>query len=116
VVVIIGILAAIAIPKFAATKDKAKLASVKSDLRNVETAQEAYFSDNSSYGTGAQLIAANLFNASAGNTATITGSAGGYTATITNSSISSGNKTCTVKNGTDAPAASDSAGVIICTP
>jgi prepilin-type N-terminal cleavage/methylation domain-containing protein len=34
VVVIIGILAAIAIPKFAATKDKAKLASVKTDIRN----------------------------------------------------------------------------------
>ena len=43
VVVIIGILAAIAIPKFAATKDKAKLASVKTDLRNSMTAEEAYF-------------------------------------------------------------------------
>ena len=41
VVVIIGILAAVAIPKFAATKDKAKLASVKTDVRNVETAEEA---------------------------------------------------------------------------
>ncbi|HLG05625.1 MAG TPA: prepilin-type N-terminal cleavage/methylation domain-containing protein, partial [Gemmatimonadales bacterium] len=40
VVVIIGILAAIAIPKFAATKDKAKLASVKTDLRNIMTSQE----------------------------------------------------------------------------
>src|SRR5688500_9100399 len=46
VVVIIGILAAIAIPKFATTKDKAKLASVKTDIRNYMTAQEAYFSDN----------------------------------------------------------------------
>ena len=55
VVVIIGILAAIAIPKFAATKDKAKLASVKTDLRNTETAQEAYFSDFTTYGTMAQL-------------------------------------------------------------
>ena len=55
VVVIIGILAAIAIPKFAATKDKAKLASVKTDLRNMMTAQEAYFSDYSTYGTFAQL-------------------------------------------------------------
>src|SRR5687768_18608627 len=51
VVVIIGILAAIAIPKFAATKDKAKLASVKTDLRNSMTAQEAYFSDYATYGT-----------------------------------------------------------------
>ena len=55
VVVIIGILAAIAIPKFAATKDKAKLASVKTDVRNMMTAQEAYFSDYATYGTFAQL-------------------------------------------------------------
>ena len=49
VVVIIGILAAIAIPKFANTKEKAVLASMKSDLRNLVTAQEAYFSDNQTY-------------------------------------------------------------------
>ncbi len=35
VVVIIGILAAIAIPKFANTKDKAYVAAMKSDLRNL---------------------------------------------------------------------------------
>ena len=52
VVVIIGILAAIAIPKFANTKEKAVLAGMKSDLRNLVTAQEAYFSDNQTYATG----------------------------------------------------------------
>ncbi|MBL8961712.1 MAG: prepilin-type N-terminal cleavage/methylation domain-containing protein, partial [Gemmatimonadetes bacterium] len=41
VVVIIGILAAIAIPKFANTKEKAYLASMKSDLRNMATTQES---------------------------------------------------------------------------
>jgi type IV pilus assembly protein PilA len=46
VVVIIGILAAIAIPKFSNTKEKAYLASMKSDLRNLATAQEAYASDH----------------------------------------------------------------------
>jgi type IV pilus assembly protein PilA len=46
VVVIIGILAAIAIPKFANTKEKAYVASMKSDLRNLITAQEAYYADN----------------------------------------------------------------------
>ncbi len=49
VVVIIGILAAIAIPKFANTKEKAYMASMKSDLRNLVTAQEAYFSDHTTY-------------------------------------------------------------------
>ena len=57
VVVIIGILAAIAIPKFANTKEKAYVASMKSDLRNLVTAQEAYFSEvtPNAYGTIAQL-------------------------------------------------------------
>jgi type IV pilus assembly protein PilA len=49
VVVIIGILAAIAIPKFQTTKGKANAASLKSDLRNLSSAQEAYFFENSGY-------------------------------------------------------------------
>jgi prepilin-type N-terminal cleavage/methylation domain-containing protein len=51
VVVIIGILAAIAIPKFQNTKGKSYTAAIKSDLRNVATAQEAYFYENSTYAT-----------------------------------------------------------------
>jgi prepilin-type N-terminal cleavage/methylation domain-containing protein len=43
VVVVIGILAAIAIPKFQSTKGKAYLASVKSDLKNLSTAEETFF-------------------------------------------------------------------------
>src|SRR6202171_3209991 len=46
VVVIIGILAAIAIPKLAATKDKAYVAQMKSDLRNLATYEEQYAADN----------------------------------------------------------------------
>lgn len=49
VVVVIGVLAAIAIPKFANTKGKALTASIKSDLRNLATAQEAYFYENTIY-------------------------------------------------------------------
>ena len=56
VVVIIGILAAIAIPKFANTKQKAIVASMKSDLWNLVTAQEAFFSDNNVY-AGATVAA-----------------------------------------------------------
>jgi type IV pilus assembly protein PilA len=55
VVVIIGILAAIAIPKFANTKEKAYIASMKSDLRNLVTAEEAYFADSLRYADVAQL-------------------------------------------------------------
>ena len=49
VVVIIGILAAIAIPKFADTKRKAYVTAMKSDLKNMVSAAEAYFSDNNTY-------------------------------------------------------------------
>jgi type IV pilus assembly protein PilA len=112
VVVIIGILAAIAIPKFAATKDKAKLASVKTDLRNMMTAQEAYFSDNSTYATFAQLQAASNFTLSTGNTAAAVGATSGWTATVTNSSISTGFNKCTVQVGAGATSAVD--GVIVC--
>ena len=43
VVVVIGILAAIAMAKFRSSKGKAYYASVRSDLQNLATAQEAYF-------------------------------------------------------------------------
>jgi type IV pilus assembly protein PilA len=49
VVVIIGLLAAIAIPKFANTKEKATVTSMRSDLRNLATAQESYWVENRTY-------------------------------------------------------------------
>ena len=52
VVVIIGILAAIAIPKFANTKSKAYIAAMKSDLRNLVTAEESFFADSAEYCDG----------------------------------------------------------------
>ncbi len=49
VTVIIGILAAIAIPKFASTKEKAYDRAVMSDIRRVQVAAEAYYADNLTY-------------------------------------------------------------------
>ena len=49
VVAIIGILAAIAIPQFAAYRKRGHEAQVKSDLRNAAVAQEAYFAQSSAY-------------------------------------------------------------------
>ena len=51
VVVIIGILAAIAVPKFQNTKGKAYVASMKSDLRNLSVAEEGYFYEHRVYTT-----------------------------------------------------------------
>lgn len=96
VVVIIGILAAIAIPKFAATKDKAKLASVRSDLRNVMSAQEAYYVD---FGVYTTALDAAVFHPSGGNTLSLGAAGGSFTATIVNASISEGFDECTVTVG-----------------
>ncbi|MEE8362042.1 MAG: prepilin-type N-terminal cleavage/methylation domain-containing protein [Gemmatimonadales bacterium] len=112
VVVIIGILAAIAIPKFAATKDKAKLASVKTDIRNYMTAQEGYFSDFALYGSYAQLGANQGFRLSSGNSGAGAGTAGGYNIVVTNSSIASTPNNCQVAVGTVATVTND--GVIQC--
>ena len=49
VVVIIGILAAVAIPKFSKTKGRAQSTALKSDLRNLATAEESYFFDKHTY-------------------------------------------------------------------
>ena len=97
VVVIIGILAAIAIPKFANTKEKAYVASMKSDLRNLITAQEAYFSDNnSSYASSTTTLGTN-YRASSGVTVTIsTVTATGWKATSAHGSTT---KTCAISLG-----------------
>jgi type II secretion system protein G len=65
VVVIIGILAAIAIPKFSATREKAYFAAMKSDLKNLASQQEIYYSDAYAYTsstTGLGFVASNGVN------------------------------------------------------
>jgi type IV pilus assembly protein PilA len=70
VVVIIGILAAFAIPKFVNTKQKAYVAEMKSDLKNLAEAEEGFFYDSTFYTSS--LVALNNFNSSAGVTLTVT--------------------------------------------
>ena len=88
VVVIIGILAAIAIPKFANTKSKAYVTAMKSDLRNLVTAEEAFFSDSTYYTDASTLVGRNAYKNSSGVgvPAVITG-AGYWTATVTHSQL-----------------------------
>jgi prepilin-type N-terminal cleavage/methylation domain-containing protein len=102
VVVIIGILAAIAIPKFASTKEKAYIAAMKSDLKNFVTANESYFADNNTYGTDAQVTGANLFTPTTDVTlASADGTATGFSATATH--VGAPTKTCGVYVGDAAP-------------
>src|SRR5215212_9220487 len=84
VVVIIGILAAIAIPKFAVSKEQAFVANMKSDLRNLVTAQEGYFYDNNTYYNGPVPDATRAFKTSSPVSITLTNvTAGGWAATAT---------------------------------
>jgi type IV pilus assembly protein PilA len=109
VVVIIGILAAIAIPRFAVTKEKAYIASMKSDLKNLSTNQEACFGDQTpnQYCTLAQLILPPYsFTTSGGAAAPVTitnPSATGWAASITDSRVTSGTENCGIFVGGAAP-------------
>ena len=115
VVVIIGILAAIAIPKFANTKAKAYIASMKSDLRNLVTAEEAYFADSVKYSTSIACTTPPTagsvnFCTTQGNTLggpTLSG--GGWSATETNSNITTVTCAIFVNQAAVAPATTEGA-------
>ena len=104
VVVIIGILAAVAIPKFSNTKEKAYVASMKSDMKNLVSTQESYYADKNSYGGKAQIQADPYKYAVSGDstkvTLTVSGGATGWSAKITNSAVSTAQKDCYVFGGT----------------
>ena len=126
VVVIIGILAAIAIPKFANTKQNAYLATVKTDLRNLATAEEGYASNNSgSYFSGTITnpiggpvpTALNGYVPSAGVTVTITAAGAGWSATGTHASVTTypgGTGSCAIFVNTTAVAPATNEGVPTC--
>ncbi|MFH1762761.1 MAG: prepilin-type N-terminal cleavage/methylation domain-containing protein [Gemmatimonadota bacterium] len=96
VVVIIGILAAIAIPKFSATREKAYFAAMKSDLKNLASQQEIYYSDEYTYSTST----ANLgFVQSEGVTVAIAASATGWSATAVHAALTAATQGCAIYYG-----------------
>lgn len=85
VVAIIGILAAIAIPQFSAYRNQGFNARSSSDLRNLATAQEAWFAQNAAYQTDPTLL--DGFKQSPGVTVSVTDNGDGtFVATATHSS------------------------------
>ena len=85
VVVIISILAAMAIPKFSSSKEKAYFATMKGDLRNLATAQEGHAADNNgAYASGTAVGPAALpgitYGPSSGVTLVVTASGTGWEA------------------------------------
>jgi prepilin-type N-terminal cleavage/methylation domain-containing protein len=105
VVVIIGILAAIAIPKFANTKSKAYVTAMKSDLRNLLTAEEAFFSDSTYYTGATNLISRKTWRATTGvNTPAVTTGPGYWSATVSHTQLAGA--TCGIGVNTTNPTVS----------
>jgi type IV pilus assembly protein PilA len=97
VIIIIGILAAIAIPVFLNQRKKGYDAQAKSDLRNLATQEETFLTDNNHYGTLAEMVTAG-FHASANSgasAATVLWRDGASAATTTETSATGGYVLCT---------------------
>jgi len=91
VIIIIGILAAIAIPVFLNQRKKAVDASIKSDLRTAATALETYFTDKQAYNP----VTGENPKFSQGNTIAVATTATGYCLRGSNLNSDTGNPTTT---------------------
>jgi prepilin-type N-terminal cleavage/methylation domain-containing protein len=81
VVVVLGILAAMAIPKFKNTKGKANAAALRTDLRNLATAEESFFYSTGHYSSALDSL---NFRGSPGVVVTIPeANPAGWSATVT---------------------------------
>jgi type IV pilus assembly protein PilA len=87
VVVIIGILAAIAIPKFSATREKAYFAAMKSDLKNLATQQEIYYADSYAYGGETERTIMGFVTSQAVNVTISAESSSGWAAIATHDAL-----------------------------
>ncbi len=81
VVGIVGILAATAIPQFAAYRERGFRARLQADARNAATAEEAFFAEANQYTSDCDTLPG--FTRSDGVTVTCTGDATGFTITTT---------------------------------
>ena len=103
VVVIIGILASIAIPKFAASREKSFVAAMKSDLKNLATYQEVYHNSTYTYSTSLSTLG---MSPSDGVTVTINEATGsGWAATAVHAGLTA--EHCGLYQGNAAPAGGD---------
>jgi type IV pilus assembly protein PilA len=117
VIVIIGILAAIAIPKFGKTREKAYFKAMMSDLRNLNAQQEIYYSNPASNYNYASSIGQLVdFETSQGVTVGIaTGDNTGWSATAVHAALDAATQQCAIYFGSHAaiaPAATP--GVVAC--
>jgi prepilin-type N-terminal cleavage/methylation domain-containing protein len=116
VIVIIGILAAIAIPKFGATREKAYFKAIQSDLRNLAAQQEIYYSNPQSNYTYANTLTALQVEPSAGVTGwTIVGGTTGWSARASHQALNQNAQFCAmIAGGAAAITPATIPGVIAC--
>ena len=115
VVVILGILASIVVPKFANGKERALTAAMKTDLRNLIAAEEAHYTNALSYYAGAIPDASFPYQPS--ENVTVTLSAVTNTGWQASASHVSTTRTCSIFVGAAAPLAPATVeGVVACTP
>ena len=121
VIVIIGILAAIAIPKFGKSREKAFFKAMQSDLRNLQSQQELYFSlpaNNYQYSNAVANWPAGDITVSQGATvAVVAGTNQGWAATSAHAALAA-TQYCAVFVGTAAgypSAVATTAGIVFCT-
>lgn len=98
-VVIVGVLAAIAVPKFNGTRRNAYIATMRSDLRNLVSAEELFFSDSARYATDQSHL---NVKPSRNMTVTIAAGPGFWTATASHSQVTDG-FVCTIAVNTANP-------------
>ena len=111
VMVVIGVLAAIAMPKFTGSREKAFINTLKADLRNLPSLQEIYHGDNVTYST---VLSDLQFTPSSGVTVTVVTADGlGWSATASHTGTT---ETCAIFHGQAAALAPATiVGVVACT-
>jgi Tfp pilus assembly protein PilE len=107
-------LAAIAIPKFSATREKAYFAAMKSDLKNLASQQEIYYADNYTYTTSTTNLG---FVESEAINVGITATTSGWSATATHDALG-GSLGCAIYYGSatapGSPVSPSAAGEVAC--
>jgi type IV pilus assembly protein PilA len=122
VVVIIGVLAAISIPKYGETKERAYVTTMKSDLRNLATAEETNFAETRGYfqgtasndGNGGLVAIGNGFIPSSGVTVVATISGMGWSALATFPTFTT--RTCVIYMNVTPVTPASTDGEVACDP
>lgn len=116
VIVIIGILAAIAMPKLGKTRERAYYKAIMSDLRNLVTQQEIYYTPSSQVYAGSTADLPNFANSQAVTVTITEAGATGWAATGAHSGLDA-TQMCAVFFGTvtSVPAPASTPGLVTCT-